>query len=74
LPLLLVALKSPMDEIARPHLCPESPGEGGVLGEVLPPAAAAARPRGLLEQTRTVLVPVYGSGCPQEGDSPVSAL
>ena len=40
------------------------PAQGGVLGGVLPPPAAA-EPRGLLEQTRTVLVPVYGSGCPE---------
>ena len=42
--------------------------QGGVSGRGsarVPPPAAAAEPRGLLEQTRTVLVPVYGSGCPE---------
>ena len=73
LPLLLVALNLVRAQGLAPSLSREPPGGGGVLGEVMPPPAAAI-PRGLLEQTRAVLVPVYGSGCPQEGDSesPVS--
>jgi len=50
--------------VSGPLGSPPSQRRGGVLGEV-PPAAVAPEPRGLLEQIRTVLVPVYGSGCPE---------